>query len=374
LQSTSSSTPWSVEAWVAAAPKLHRPLVARSSGEPRRALTSSPIGKTIGVMEIRRLQPRTHTMAALGVLGLAACTGAILVDNTSGSGPGGAHAASTSGTTTTNAGTTVGAGGAAASGSSGVGGAGGAPVCGSGYTLCAGTCVDLMTDPKNCATCGTPCSAIHATTTCSMGLCVMGACDPGYAHCTGPGTECETDTTSDPANCGACGSACVVPLATPTCVQGMCAVGTCDSGWTDCNGSPADGCEANLQNDPMNCGQCGTVCGPLCICIQGQCGHSCFKGSAHCPGDPPCGCTLLGTNKNCRFCGDVCALSNATSECIPMPTGNTCTLASCNAGYLDCDKNPANGCEVDGNTDPANCGMCGNACAAGKTCVGGACM
>lgn len=46
---------------------------------------------------------------------------------------------------------------------------------------------------------------------------------------------------------------------------------------------------------------------------------------------------------------------------------------SCGAGFADCDRDAANGCEVYTAGDPAHCGGCGVACAAGEACVRGAC-
>jgi hypothetical protein len=34
----------------------------------------------------------------------------------------------------------------------------------------------------------------------------------------------------------------------------------------------------------------------------------------------------------------------------------------CATGYADCDKSAANGCEIDTNTNVANCGGCGMPC------------
>ena len=50
-----------------------------------------------------------------------------------------------------------------------------------------------------------------------------------------------------------------------------------------------------------------------------------------------------------------------------------CAMGTCNAGFADCDMNPANGCEVNLNTDNANCARFGAACASGQVCSAGAC-
>jgi alpha-tubulin suppressor-like RCC1 family protein len=47
--------------------------------------------------------------------------------------------------------------------------------------------------------------------------------------------------------------------------------------------------------------------------------------------------------------------------------------AACAPPTLDCDKDAANGCEVDPTGDPANCGACGAACGAGIPCDQGVC-
>jgi hypothetical protein len=106
--------------------------------------------------------------------------------------------------------------------------------------------------------------------------------------------------------------------------MGMCMIGSCQSGFDDCNMMVADGCETALDTDKMNCGMCGMMCP-----------------------DP----------------------DNGVGACV----GGMCTLASCNAGYSDCDGNPANGCEFNTLTDPNNCGGCGIVCGSG-TCTNATCM
>jgi alpha-tubulin suppressor-like RCC1 family protein len=48
-------------------------------------------------------------------------------------------------------------------------------------------------------------------------------------------------------------------------------VASCASGFDDCDGIYANGCEADLSSDAMNCGACGTACGPGGSCAAGSC-------------------------------------------------------------------------------------------------------
>jgi hypothetical protein len=95
---------------------------------------------------------------------------------------------------------------------------------------------------------------------------------------------------------------------------------TCETGWVDCDGNPANRCETNLQADAANCGACGNVCAPHTACSAGVCAGACAP------------------------------------------------------GFGDCDGIPANGCEADVWADAGNCGACGNVCAAEAACSAGACL
>lgn len=84
------------------------------------------------------------------------------------------------------------------------------------------------------------------------------------------GTSCG-DTSSDPNNCGSCGNVCDVANGTAGCAGGSCTVASCDSGFDDCNDTPGDGCEANLNTSRQDCGMCGNACGRRTSCMDGTC-------------------------------------------------------------------------------------------------------
>jgi hypothetical protein len=131
------------------------------------------------------------------------------------------------------------------------------------------------TDAMNCGGCGLACSNNHmATLTCAAGTC-NGVCAAGYADCNNNKLTdgCESQTATDPANCGGCGMPCSTNnMATVTCTAGAC-TGTCAAGFFDCNNNlRTDGCEVNTASDPNNCSMCGHVCPPATpSCGNGVC-------------------------------------------------------------------------------------------------------
>jgi hypothetical protein len=102
---------------------------------------------------------------------------------------------------------------------------------------------NFATDPLNCGGCGVKCAAGFV---CIGGICKMNNCPPGFSDCNNNLADgCEYNNggfTNDPANCGGCSLACSPAHATGTCSGGMCGIGMCNPGFSDCNGLPGDGC------------------------------------------------------------------------------------------------------------------------------------
>jgi hypothetical protein len=94
--------------------------------------------------------------------------------------------------------------------------------------------------------------------------CASGACTCAFVC----GDAC-VDPSTDLANCGGCGNACSPTNAAATCENGTCTL-TCDAGYADCDGSPANGCEVHIAADDANCAVCGRTCGGA-VCQASLC-------------------------------------------------------------------------------------------------------
>jgi hypothetical protein len=125
------------------------------------------------------------------------------------------------------------------------------------------------------------------TCTCSMDgvlMCTMkfcgGMCAYGTVDCNAdPSDGCETDTLTSVQNCGGCGVGCTAPVGQmAVCDEGVCVPGglVCEVGRADCDGDVDNGCETDISSSPDNCGACGLVCmaavGDTAVCNVGQCG------------------------------------------------------------------------------------------------------
>ena len=269
--------------------------------------------------------------------------------------------------------------------------ANGAPVCTMGACavgLCNGSFADCDGDASNgcetntamatahCGGCGMACAArSHSTASCAAGACVY-ACDEGFADCDGMASNgCEVDTRSTPAHCGACDHACVTANGTASCTAGACGVGACNTGFGNCDGDAANGCETSTATSVTQCGACGNACPSRAnatpTCAAGACSIACAAGFGNCDGNAANGCEVdtRVTLAHCGMCGNACpARANATPTCAAGACGFTCA-----AGFADCNGVASDGCEVNLGLDEGHCGSCPTVCPAGATCTAGVC-
>lgn len=180
--------------------------------------------------------------------------------------------------------------------------------------------VNLQTDVDNCGTCGNVCEITPGVQdtggSCTNGQCTL-ACNDGFGNCDGDfSNSCETPLNTEE-HCGACGRACGTGA---SCIEGECVcpgagevcrktgsrytfaacdgtncVLTCNANYQDCDGTPGNGCEANINISETHCGSCGRNCST---------GQRCCTGS----------CRSISTDEsNCGICGRTCT---ALQTCI----------------------------------------------------------
>lgn len=153
--------------------------------------------------------------------------------------------------------------------------------CAAGLKSCGGKCVSINDPAYGCGE--TTCFACPTTggqVSCGGGKCAM-VCQDGRADCDGnPANGCEADLTSAQ-NCGACGEKCLSnnrEIATCQSALGSYkCFRVCQRGFNfrlqydDCDGDNSNGCETNVQNDTDNCGGCGISCSFGQRCSNSEC-------------------------------------------------------------------------------------------------------
>ncbi len=236
-----------------------------------------------------------------------------------------------------------------------MGGACSVGMCNMGFGDCNNNAMDGCEtntggDPNNCGACGKPCNLANATPACVAGSCAIAMCKNGFSDCdNNPATGCETATASDPKNCGGCNINCGnVPNGVAGCSNSMCVIQSCTAPFKDCNMMGGDGCEANTTNDVNNCGNCGTKCTAGANVTGTACSNSactitaCAGGFGNCNGTFADGCEANFNNdkNNCSKCGMVCPV-NAPNCVNGACVGGVFPQASYNASVTFTDKLPS---------------------------------
>jgi hypothetical protein len=215
------------------------------------------------------------------------------------------------------------------------------------------------------------CSAPHATATCDgQGNVISLVCDPGFANGDGVlANGCEVDLNNDPINCGSLGNA--IPAngtnhANYACQNGQPTITGCLTGWADGNGVVSDGCEVDL-NTASNCGAVGQAI-PLdgtnhanYACQNGQPTiTSCSPGWTDGNGDWHDGCevNVLNDPSNCGGVGIKIPANGTNNANYACVLGNV-VIASCVPPFADANHSVGDGCEVNLSNDPQNCGTVG---------------
>ena len=186
---------------------------------------------------------------------------------------------------------------------------------------------DVNVSTSHCGGCGKACTISNGTPKCDLGVCGVSSCNGTFRDCdSDPKTGCEINVATNTKNCGGCGamgSDCGSRYAhaSSACLGSACAAPTCNAGFGDCVNGLTDGCESDTTTDANNCGACSTHCDPIhssnTKCAASVCSSTCDAGWDKCK-TPPQGCsTQLGTPQNCSKCGDACV------------TGGFCDAAVC---------------------------------------------
>jgi Cys-rich repeat protein len=241
--------------------------------------------------------------------------------------------------------------------------------CNNGWNCCNATCSNPANDIMNCGGCGIVCKAMNGTPSCVLRNCAIAACNPGWADCDGSYLDgCEINIATNVGNCGGCNNPCNLPNASPKCVGGVCQVAACGLGFGDCDGNPMNGCETNIFSDVNNCNGCNMKCmvpHATAKCMGGGCAIAlCDPGFLDCNNNPLDGCEVDSTSdvNHCGGCMNVCPGMNGMPTC----QNSVCKIGGCSTGYADCDGNNANGCEVNLKNDVNHCGGCNTPCVNGQ--------
>jgi hypothetical protein len=151
---------------------------------------------------------------------------------------------------------------------------------------------------------------------------------------------------------------------------------TCNGRDDDCDRDVDEGFD--LETDEANCGSCRHACdfrNGTGQCTAGSCVvATCEAGFDDCndTGDDGCETALATTPAHCGSCETPCDFQNGTGEC----SSGLCTVLTCDSGFDDCNAVGDDGCETDLGTSMTDCGACDTPCTVANgtgDCRGGSC-
>jgi hypothetical protein len=240
------------------------------------------------------------------------------------------------------------------------------PSCALGQKLCDGACVSVDDPlfgcgPTSCA----PCELDHTTATCAATGCAVGTCDTGYADCDqSAGNGCETDL-SLPAHCGTCNTTC--SSSSPYCSPTSSGFGCTDSCPTTAPTLCGSQC-VDLTSSLDNCGSCNTKCPAVsngeATCGGSHCAFTCDADFHACAAD-------CASDVSTATCGSSCSPCATEPNAVATCNGVQCGIA-CETNFADCNGIASDGCEASLLSDSADCGKCGTSCD-GRACNSGTC-
>lgn len=292
---------------------------------------------------------------------------------------------------------------------------------------------NIFTDNFNCGECGNECPKDQSCTrgvcdikcdeetevvchgsclskTLNVDYCADGevVCNDGWADCDGDVSNgCETNLKTNNEHCGRCNNECNNGH---LCEDGACSTNcpantvlchdfcyptamhvkecndgelVCIAGYQNCSGNPFDGCEVDTSTNSNSCGQCDKKCDSGKSCIGGECKITCLSGQKSCGGQ----CLPLASlhMQDCTESGQATCMTGFLDCDLEVKNGceidmNAMHVASCvgkkltcSSEFGDCDGLPQNGCETNLSTDNRNCGACGKICKGGTICSNGDC-
>jgi len=232
-----------------------------------------------------------------------------------------------------------------------------------------GTCLKNQCDPETgeCdmapANESLPC---EDGSVCTLGdSCLEGICAPGpnLLACD-DGNVCTADQCDDTAGClhlpaeGECDDAngCTAP---DQCVAGKCL-------------GVAYSCDDDLQCTVDECDGTGGCLEPVLLADWCLIEGTCFAAGESAPTNQCLACLPETATDDFSVLepGAGCILADAKAECL----NGACKLIECLEGFLNCNKQPEDGCEIDKLADTSNCGECDNKCGPDQACLDGECL